>query len=81
MNTAATTVKPRIRRSGRYTFRVSSRTRANVMHTVDVLHLRCNCEAGQHATRCWHLTWALQAEQWLNRAAPDHTHAYAGARQ
>jgi hypothetical protein len=62
---------PRIRRIGRTVFQVSSRSRAGLWHTIDVLHLRCDCEAGRYGRRCWHLVWALQAEYWLNWAASD----------
>jgi len=63
--------KPTLRRVGRATFRVSSRTRPGLMHTVDVARLRCDCEAGRNGLRCWHLFWAIQAEFWLDRAATE----------
>lgn len=66
-----TTEKPHIRRAGRYLIQISSRTRPTLLHTVNVLTLRCTCEAGQHGIRCWHLAWALQAEQWYARAQAE----------
>lgn len=60
--------KPRIRRLSRTRFLIESRTKPGIGHQVDVLRLTCSCEAGKHGRRCWHLSWALQAEQWYNRA-------------
>ena len=62
--------KPTVRR-GRYVFEISSRTRVGQTYLVDVLYLRCTCQAATHGLRCWHLTWAIQAEFWLNRAAEE----------
>jgi len=66
------TVKPTIRRTGRYIFETKSRTREGVTHTQDVLHLKCSCEAGAQGLRCWHLVLALQAEQWYQRAEEQY---------
>src|SRR5579875_3357679 len=56
--------KPRIRRTHeRGVFEVSSRTRPNLFHKTDVVHLECSCEAGRNGIRCWHLAYALQAER------------------
>lgn len=72
MNTETDTAsKPTIHRRERYHFEISSRTRPDLRHTVDVLRLRCSCEAGRYGRRCWHIVWALQAEQWLDRAADE----------
>jgi hypothetical protein len=52
-----------IHRTGRYTFEVASGTRPGLVHTLDVLHLKCSCEAGTQGIRCWHLARALLIEQ------------------
>lgn len=52
-----------IRRTGRYTFEIASATRPGVVHTQDVLNLKCSCEAGARGIRCWHLARALMIEQ------------------
>ncbi len=80
METTSTTAKPHIRRSGQHTFEIASRTRPGLMHTVNVLYLRCSCEAGQHGIRCWHLAWALQAEHWFARAEEERKARLAAAR-
>ena len=65
--------KPRIRRTHeRGTFEISSRTRPGLVHKVDVVHLECSCEAGQHGIRCWHLAWALQAERVYQAVDAQH---------
>ena len=62
------TFKPRIKRLGATRFLVESKSKPGVGHQVDTLRLHCTCPAGQHGRRCWHLVWALQAEQWYARA-------------
>jgi hypothetical protein len=52
-----------IHRTGRYTFEIASGTRPGLVHTQDVLHLTCSCEAGRQGLRCWHLVRALLIEQ------------------
>jgi hypothetical protein len=54
-----------IHRTGRYTFEIASGTRPGLVHTQDVLHLTCSCEAGAQGIRCWHLVRALMIEQGL----------------
>lgn len=62
-----TTFKPRIRRLSTTRFLVESTSRPGLGHQVDVLHLRCSCEAGQHGMRCRHLLLALQLEDYRKR--------------
>ena len=63
-----------IHRTGRYTFEIASGTRPGLVHTLDVLHLKCSCEANAQGIRCWHLARALMIEQgcWplIKRKAP-----------
>lgn len=66
------TFKPRIRRQDATHFQVESKSRPGHFHTVDTLHLRCDCEAGQHGLRCWHLVWSLQAERLYKDADARH---------
>lgn len=68
---------PTMRRVGRHVFQVSSRSRPGLTHTVDVSRLRCDCEAGQHGRRCWHLVWAIQAEYWLRHLADGQSEVSA----
>ncbi len=72
MEHTGTMAKPRVRRISRTVFQIASRTRPGLTHTADTLTLRCSCEAGQNGKRCWHLVWALQAEQWYTRAEAEH---------
>lgn len=61
------TRKPRIRfmRNGRYL--VESFSRPGVGHQVDVLRLKCGCEAGSYGRRCKHLVLALEFDTWRRR--------------
>ncbi len=57
MEQATTTADPRIitvdEEGGVYD--ISSRTRAGLTHTANVLTGVCTCEAGQHNVECWQL--------------------------
>lgn len=66
--TAATTAKPRMRFLGGSLYLVESSSRPGVGHKVDVLRLKCGCEAGQHNRRCHHLVWAIQMDAWRRGA-------------
>jgi len=59
-----------IRRTGKYTFEIDSRTRPGHTHTIDALRLTCSCEAGQKGMRCWALALALMAEQGYHAITP-----------
>ncbi len=60
-------------------FRVESRTRPGLEHTVSVPDGTCTCEAGQHGVACWHLDFCRavyywhrydrRAQLWTERAA------------
>jgi hypothetical protein len=63
----ATTAKPRIRVLGAARYLVESFTRPGVGHQVDVLRLKCGCEAGKHGRRCRHLVLAIQYDDWRKR--------------
>ena len=65
--TTTTSSKPRIRVLGPSRYLVESTTRPGLGHQVDVLRLRCGCEAGQYGRRCKHLIWALGYDEWRRR--------------
>jgi hypothetical protein len=65
--TTTTTAKPRIRILGSARYLVESFTRPGLGHQVDVLRLRCGCEAGRHGRRCRHLVLAIQYDDWRKR--------------
>ena len=65
--TATTTIKPRIRILGPARYLVESTTRPGLGHQVDVLRLRCGCEAGKYNRRCRHLILALAYDEWRRR--------------
>ena len=68
MTTATTTtVKPRIRVLGPARYLVESTTRPGLGHQVDVLRLKCGCEAGKFGRRCRHLVLAIQYDDWRKR--------------
>lgn len=66
------TFKPRMRRQDATHFQVESKSRPGTFHQVDTLHLRCDCEAGSHGLRCWHLVWSLQAERLYKAVDTSH---------
>jgi len=59
-----------IRRTGKYTFEVDSRTRPGHTHKIDALRLTCSCEAGKEGMRCWALVLALMTEQGYRAITP-----------
>jgi hypothetical protein len=65
--TTTTTVKPRIRVLGPARYLVESTTRPGLGHQVDVLRLKCGCEAGKFGRRCRHLVLAIQYDDWRKR--------------
>jgi len=79
--TVTITADPRIRAVDEEggVYEVSSRTRAALAHTVNVLTGVCTCEAGRNSVECWHLDYAralhywhrydARAQKWAARAA------------
>ena len=67
MATSTTTTKPRIRVLGNARYLVESSTRPGLGHQVDVLRLKCGCEAGKYGRRCRHLVLAVQYDDWRKR--------------
>src|ERR687886_517009 len=65
--TITTTTKPRIRILGPARYLVESTTRPGLGHQVDVLRLKCGCEAGKYGRRCRHLVLAIQYDDWRKR--------------
>lgn len=65
--TKTTTTKPRIRILGPARYLVESTTRPGLGHQVDVLRLKCGCEAGTYGRRCRHLVLAIQYDDWRKR--------------
>jgi hypothetical protein len=65
--TTTTTAKPRIRVLGPSRYLVESTTRPGLGHQVDVLRLKCGCEAGKYGRRCRHLVLAIQYDDWRRR--------------
>jgi hypothetical protein len=65
--TTTTTAKPRIRVLGTARYLVESSTRPGLGHKVDVLRLKCGCEAGKYGRRCRHLVLAIQYDDWRRR--------------
>jgi hypothetical protein len=59
--------KPRIRVLGPSRYLIESTSRPGIGHQVDVLRLRCGCEAGRHGRRCKHLVLAIQYDDWRRR--------------
>jgi len=59
-----------IRRTGKYTFEIGSRTRPGHVHAINALRLECTCEAGQKGMRCWALVLALMIEQGYRAVTP-----------
>ncbi len=45
-------------------FRVGSRTRAGLEHTVHVREGTCTCEAGRKGVECWHLDFCRAVYYW-----------------
>jgi hypothetical protein len=62
-----TTAKPRIRVLGAARYLVESTSRPGLGHQVDVLRLKCGCEAGKFGRRCRHLVLAIQYDDWRRR--------------
>ena len=67
ITTTTTTAKPRIRILGPARYLVESTSRPGLGHQVDVLRLRCGCEAGKFGRRCRHLVLAIQYDDWRRR--------------
>jgi hypothetical protein len=65
--TTSTTAKPRIRVLDAARYLVESFTRPGLDHQVDVLRLKCGCEAGKYGRRCRHLVLAIQYDDWRKR--------------
>jgi hypothetical protein len=65
--TISTTTKPRIRILSAHRYLVESTSRPGLGHQVDVLRLRCGCEAGKYGRRCRHLILALAYDEWRKR--------------
>src|SRR2546421_9302303 len=65
--TTISTVKPRIRVLGPARYLAESTTRPGLGHQVDVLRLKCGCEAGKYGRRCRHLVLAIQYDDWRKR--------------
>lgn len=65
--TTATAAKPRIRVLSPNRYLVESTTRPGLGHQVDVLRLKCGCEAGKYGRRCRHLVLAIQYDDWRRR--------------
>jgi hypothetical protein len=65
--TSTTTLKPRIRILGPARYLVESTSRPGLGHQVDVLRLKCGCEAGKFGRRCRHLVLAIQYDDWRRR--------------
>src|ERR671935_2252589 len=79
-SSTTTTRKPRIRVLGPARYLVESATRPGLGHQVDVLRLKCGCEAGKFGRRCRHLVLAIQYDDWRKRqqaqaAASSRTHS------
>jgi len=66
-----------IRRTGKYTFEIDSRTRPGHTHNIDALRLTCSCEAGKEGMRCWALVLALMVEQGYRAITPKRARATA----
>ena len=65
--TTTTTAKPCIRILGPARYLVESTSRPGLGHQVDVLRLKCGCEAGKYGRRCRHLVLAIQYDDWRRR--------------
>jgi hypothetical protein len=65
--TTITPTKPRIRVLSAHRYLVESTTRPGLGHQVDVLRLKCGCEAGKYGRRCRHLILALGYDEWRHR--------------
>lgn len=65
--TTSTAAKPRIRVLAANRYLVESTTRPGLGHQVDVLRLKCGCEAGKYGRRCKHLILALGYDEWRRR--------------
>jgi len=61
------TRKPRIRTLGTARYLIESTSRPGLGHQVDVLRLKCGCEAGKYGRRCRHLVLAIQYDEWRRR--------------
>jgi hypothetical protein len=67
MTPSTTTSKPRIRVLSASRYLVESSSRPGLGHQVDVLRLKCGCEAGKYGCRCRHLILALAYDEWRRR--------------
>jgi hypothetical protein len=65
--TTTASAKPRIRILSAHRYLVESTTRPGLGHQVDVLRLKCGCEAGKYGRRCRHLVLAIQYDDWRKR--------------
>ena len=74
--TTITPTKPRLRVLGPARYLVESFSRPGIGHQVDVLRLKCGCEAGKYGRRCRHLVLALAYDEWRRRQREE-----AGASQ
>ena len=79
--TTTITVKPRIRVLGPARYLVESTSRPGLGHQVDVLRLRCGCEAGKYGRRCRHLVLAIQYDDWRRRQQAQAAAADLSARR
>jgi len=61
-------------------FRVGSRTRRGLEHTVHVREGTCTCEAGQRAVECWHLDFCRAVYYWHRYERRAHLWAERAAR-
>jgi hypothetical protein len=71
-----TSAKPRIRVLSAHRYLVESTSRPGLGHQVDVLRLKCGCEAGRYGRRCKHLILALGYDEWRRR---QQAHAAASS--
>jgi hypothetical protein len=70
-STTTTTVKPRIRVLGPARYLVESTTRPGLGHHVEVLRLRCGCEAGKYGLAASGLSREAIARLFNEEAVPS----------
>jgi len=61
-------------------FRVESRTRPGLEHSVNVPEGTCSCEAGRHGVECWHLDFCRAVWYWRRYDQRAHLWAERAAR-
>ena len=78
----ATSYRPIVRRLGRGTYEIGSRTIPGALYTVTltgVMSYTCTCKAYEHNRCCWHHAAARQASaffsKWYGQAVPVMTPA------